>query len=217
MAKTKISKLQCVLAILFVTAHLTSNITTVKQISLPFGLTTTCGVFVFPIVYILSDVFSEVYGYKFSRFTCYMSFAMNVFATAIFALAIVSPYPVWWEDQQAFATVLGNTPRILIASLFAFVAGDFVNDKVFEKMKQKSEKRFAFRAIISSFCGQVVDSLIFIPIAFVGVMPLKDMVFMMCLEITVKTAYETVIVPVTAMITKQTKRYEQRSEMNGEQ
>lgn len=216
MTKTKISKLQCVLAILFVTAHIISNITTVKQIALPFGLITTCGVFVFPITYILSDVFSEVYGYKFSRFTCYISFAMNVLATVIFALAIASPHPVWWEDQQAFTTVLGSTPRILIASLFAFVAGDFVNDKVFEKMKQKSKKRFAFRAIISSFCGQVVDSLIFIPIAFVGVMPLKDMVLMMCLEITVKTVYETVIVPVTAMITKQTKRYEQRSEMNGE-
>ena len=216
MKKTKISKLQCILAIFFVTAHIISNITTVKQIALPFGLTTTCGVFVFPVTYILSDVFSEVYGYKFSRFTCYMSFAMNAFVAAIFDFAIAVPYPVWWEGQEAFATVLGNTPRILIASLSAFVVGDFVNDKVFEKMKQKSEKRFALRAIISSFCGQVVDSLIFIPIAFIGVMPLKDMVLMMCLEITVKTVYETLIVPVTAMITKQTKRYEQRSEMNGE-
>lgn len=216
MKKTKISKLQCILAILFVTAHIISNITTVKQIALPLGFTTTCGVFVFPVTYILSDVFSEVYGYKFSRFTCYMSFAMNAFVAAIFAFAIAVPYPVWWEGQEAFATVLGNTPRILIASLSAFVVGDFVNDKVFEKMKQKSEKRFALRAIISSFCGQVVDSLIFIPIAFIGVMPLKDMVLMMCLEITVKTVYETLIVPVTAMITKQTKRYEQRSEMNGE-
>lgn len=216
MKKTKISKLQCIFAIFFATAHIISNITTVKQIALPFGLTTTCGVFVFPVTYILSDVFSEVYGYKFSRFTCYMSFAMNVFVAAIFAFAIAVPYPVWWEGQEAFATVLGNTPRILIASLSAFVVGDFVNDKVFEKMKQKSEKRFALRAIISSFCGQVVDSLIFIPIAFIGVMPLKDMVLMMCLETTVKTVYETLIVPVTAMITKQTKRYEQRSEMNGE-
>lgn len=216
MTKTKISKLQCVLAILFVTAHIISNITTVKQIALPFGFTTTCGVFVFPITYILSDVFSEVYGYKFSRFTCYMSFAMNVFATAIFALAIISPYPVWWGNQDAFATILGNTPRILIASLLAFVVGDFVNDKVFEKLKQKSEKRFAFRAIASSFCGQIVDSLIFIPIAFIGVMPLKDMALMMCLEITVKTIYETAVVPITAIIAKRTKRYEQRSEMNGE-
>lgn len=216
MEKTKISKLQCVLSILFATAHIISNITTVKPIALPFGLTTTCGAFVFPATYILSDVFSEVYGYKFSRFTCYMSFAMNILATAIFSLAIASPYPVWWEDQQAFATVLGNTPRILVASLTAFVVGDFVNDKVFEKMKQKSEKRFAFRAILSSFCGQVVDSLIFIPVAFAGVMPFGDMALMMCLEITVKTVYETAVVPITAIIAKKTKRYEQRSEMNGE-
>ena len=216
MKKTKISKLQCILAILFVTAHIISNITTVKQIALPFGFTTTCGAFVFPITYILSDVFSEVYGYKFSRFTCYMSFAMNIFATVIFALAIVSPYPVWWENQGAFATILGNTPRILIASLLAFIVGDFVNDKIFDRLKRKRKSGFAFRAIASSFCGQVVDSLIFIPIAFIGVMPLKDMALMMCLEITVKTIYETAVVPITAIIAKRTKRYEQRSEMNGE-
>lgn len=215
MTKTKISRLQCILTILFVTAHIISNITTVKQIALPFGLTTTCGVFVFPITYILSDVFSEVYGYKFSRFTCYMSFAMNVFATAIFSLAIISPYPVWWENQNAFETILGNTPRILIASLLAFIVGDFVNDKIFDKLKRKSKSGFAFRAIASSFCGQVVDSLMFIPIAFIGVMPLKDMTLMMCLEITVKTIYETAVVPITAIVAKRTKRYEQRSEMNG--
>jgi len=215
MKETKISRLQCILAVLFVTAHIISNITTVKQVSLPFGFTTTCGVFVFPITYILSDVFSEVYGYKFSRFTCYISFAMNILATGIFFLAIISPHPVWWEDQEAFATVLGNTPRILIASLSAFVLGDFVNDKVFERLRQKGEKTFALRAILSSFCGQIVDSLIFIPIAFVGIMPIRDMLLMMGLEITVKTIYETAVVPLTAIIAKKTKKYEQRSLADG--
>lgn len=216
MAKTKISELQCILAILFVTAHIVSNITTVKQVALPFGFVTTCGVFVFPITYILSDIFSEVYGYRFSRFTCYMSFIMNIFATGIFSLAIISPYPIWWENQDAFVKILGNTPKILFASLLAFVVGDFINDKVFEKLKMNARSGFAFRAIASSFCGQIVDSLIFIPIAFIGEMSLKDMFLMMCLEIAVKSIYEVVIVPVTATVARYIQRYEKRSDMNGE-
>lgn len=210
----KISILQCILAILFITAHIVSNIITVKQVALPFNLTTTCGVFIFPITYILSDVFSEVYGYKFSRFTCYMSFIMNVFVTLIFMLAIVSPYPEWWGNQQAFKTILGNAPRILIASLSAFVVGDFVNDKIFDKMKQKSNNKFAVRAIVSSFCGQIVDSLVFIPIAFIGIMPIQDMAIMMVLEVGVKTIYETAIVPITTLIAKKVERYEKKVKDN---
>ena len=202
--KKTISKTQTYLTVLYVTAFVVSNIAAAKQFLLPFGITMTGAVIVFPITYILSDLFSEVYGYKWSRITCYLGFAMNVFAVIVFQIAISTPAPDYWTNQEAFATVLGNTPRILIASLAAFVVGDFVNDKVFRRMKgdNNSMKGFAWRAIASSFCGEIADSVIFIPLAFIGQMPPKTLVIMGITQVCLKVGYEIIIVPLTTFITK---------------
>lgn len=208
--KKTISKTQAYLTVLFVTALLVSNIVSAKQFLLPFGITMTGAVIVFPITYILSDLFSEVYGYKWSRITCYLGFAMNVFMVLMFQIAISTPAPDYWTNQEAFATVLGSTPRILIASLTAFVIGDFVNDKVFRRMKgdNNSMKGFAGRAIASSFCGEVVDSVIFIPLAFIGQMPLQSLVIMGITQVCLKVGYEIIIVPLTTFITKKVSKKE---------
>lgn len=202
--KKTISKTQLVLTVLSVTALLVANIISAKQFQLPFGITMTGAIVVFPITYILSDLFSEVYGYKWSRFTCYMGFAMNIFMVLVFQIAIETPAPDYWTNQEAFQTVLGSTPRMLFASLTAFVIGDLVNDKVFRKMKAKHEgmKGFAGRAIVSSFCGEVADSLIFIPLAFIGSMPAKTLVIMGITQVFLKVAYEVLIIPVTTAVTK---------------
>lgn len=164
MKKERISFLQVCLTIVFVTAMLISNVITAKQVLLPGGITMTGAVFIFPITYILSDVFSEVYGYKWSRVTCYFAFSMNLFMVIVFSLVIQTPAPSYWTNQEAFATVLGSTPRVMGASLLAYVIGDFVNDRVFRKMKEKHSdelKGFGWRAIISSFFGELCDSLVF--------------------------------------------------------
>ena len=181
MKKTKISFVQCVLTIIFVTAMLISNVITAKQVLLPFGITMTGAVFIFPITYILSDVFSEVYGYKWSRATCYFAFSMNLFMVIVFALVIKTPAPDYWTNQEAFATVLGSTPRVMGASLLAYVIGDFVNDRVFRKMKERHAdelKGFGFRAIVSSFFGELCDSLEFLPLSFICQIPLKTLAIM---------------------------------------
>ena len=181
MKKERISFLQVCLTIVFVTAMLISNVITAKQVLLPGGITMTGAVFIFPITYILSDVFSEVYGYKWSRITCYFAFSMNLFMVIVFSLVIQTPAPSYWTNQEAFATVLGSTPRVMGASLLAYVIGDFVNDRVFRKMKEKHSdelKGFGWRAIVSSFFGELCDSLVFLPIAFLGQMPLKTLATM---------------------------------------
>lgn len=211
MTKTKISRLQTYLTVLYVTALLISNIIAGKQLQLPFGITMTGAVIIFPITYILSDLFSEVYGYEWSRKTCYTAFAMNLLMVAIFSIVIITPAPSYWQNQEAFATVLGNTPRMLFASLAGFVAGDFMNDKVFKKMKNKHQselKGFESRAILSSLIGEVIDSAIFIPIAFIGQMPFKTMVIMGITQVTLKIAYETIILPLTKYCCKRAKQYE---------
>ena len=208
-----ISFLQLVLTLLFTVSLLVSNIIASKQVLLPFGIVMTGAVFIFPITYILSDIFSEVYGYRWSRLTAYMGFAANLFMVIVFSLVIITPAPSFWSNQEAFQTVLGNTPRILIASLSAFMIGDLINDKVFKRMKEKypsSHKGFGFRAIISSFAGEIVDSLIFLPIAFLGQMPINNLVVMLITQVLIKTGYEIVILPITYKVVHAVSKYEQR-------
>lgn len=201
----KISELQLYLTLLFVVSLLISNIITAKQVLLPFNIVMTGAVFIFPITYILSDVFSEVYGYRWSRITCYLGFLANLFMVIVFSLVIKTKAPVFWTNQEAFQTVLGNTPRILFASLLAFILGDLVNDKVFKKMKEKhptDHKGFGFRAILSSLLGELVDSLIFLPIAFIGQMPIQSLIQMTIAQVFIKTGYEVVILPLTNQVVK---------------
>ena len=208
----KASILQLMLTLLFVVSLVISNIITAKQVLLPFNITMTAAVIIFPITYVLSDLFSEVYGYKWSRFTCYLGFAANLFAVLIFTAAIATPAPDYWMNQEAFEVVLGNTPRVLGASLLAFVIGDLVNDKVFKHFKEKhpnDHKGFGFRAILSSFCGELVDSLIFLPLAFLGQMPVETLATMMVCQVLIKTGYEVIILPVTHQVVKVVSKYEQ--------
>lgn len=217
MKKERISFLQVCLTIVFVTAMLISNVITAKQVLLPGGITMTGAVFIFPITYILSDVFSEVYGYKWSRITCYFAFSMNLFMVIVFSLVIQTPAPSYWTNQEAFATVLGSTPRVMGASLLAYVIGDFVNDRVFRKMKAKHSdelKGFGWRAIVSSFFGELCDSLVFLPIAFLGQMPLKTLATMTVCQVLIKTSYEVVILPLTTLVAKKANKYEKELREN---
>ena len=212
MKKYNVSFLQVCLTILFVSAMLISNVITSKQIQFPFGITMTGAIVIFPVTYILSDVFSEVYGYKWSRITCYFAFTMNLFMVIVFGLVIKTPAPDYWTNQEAFATVLGSTPRVMGASLLAYVIGDFVNDRVFRKMKEKHSdelKGFGWRAIISSFFGELCDSLVFLPIAFLGQMPLKTLATMTVCQVLIKTGYEVVILPLTTLVAKKANKYEE--------
>lgn len=209
--KTKISFLQMVLTLIFVVSLLISNIITAKQMLLPFGIVMTGAVFIFPITYVLSDVFSEIYGYKWSRITCYLAFLANLFMVIVFSLVIKTPSPDYWLNQEAFEVVLGNTPRILFASLLAFVVGDLVNDKVFKRFKDNhpnDHRGFNFRAILSSFCGEVVDSAIFLPIAFLGEMPVETLATMMVMQVLIKTGYEVAILPITNIIVRIISKHE---------
>ena len=211
MKNHKTSQLQAILTAIFVGALLISNIIAAKQFQLPFGITMTGAVLIFPVTYILSDLFSEVYGYRWSRITCYTAFAMNVVMAIVFALAIATPAPGYWQNQEAFRTVLGNTPRILGASLLAFIAGDFVNDRVFRRMKAKhpdTHKGFSTRAILSSMCGAIIDSSIFIPIAFIGQMPTNVLITMGITQVGLKLLYELIVLPLNRYITIKVADYE---------
>jgi uncharacterized integral membrane protein (TIGR00697 family) len=211
-----VSVLQVILTILFVGVLMISNIISARLFNL-FGFGMTCAVIVFPITYILSDLFSEVYGYKWSRFTCYLAFGINLLAVGIFYLANSLP-AVIPSQAEAFKSVLLGTFACSMASFIAFVVGDFVNDKIFAKMKQNhkgltNHKGFAFRAILSSFAGELVDSCIYLPLAFLvfnPIMSVTDVLIMITLQVTLKTCYEALILPLTTFITKKVSKYESK-------
>lgn len=198
-------------------AMLIANIIAGKQFHI-LGFALPCAVVIFPVTYILSDVFSEVYGYKWSRRSAWVAFGMNLFAVAAFQMTIALPGVAWFTDQEAFEVVLGNTPRILIASLLSYMVGDWVNDRVFRRMKNADteNKRFSNRAIASSFFGEFADSLIFIPFAFVGIMPISQMVTMVFVQAGTKLVLELILLPATKLCVSTARKLEAAVDEDGE-
>lgn len=206
-----VSEVQVILTVLSVAALLISNTITTKQVQFPFGISMTGAVFIFPITYILSDVFSEIYGYRWSRIAAWLGFAMNLLMVIFYEIVIYTPAPSYWEGQEAFQTVLGGTPRTLIAGLLAYLVGGWIDDKVFLLLKRGhvgDNKGFATRAIVSSAVGELFDSLIFLPIAFIGLMPIQNLMVMTVTQVALKTGYEVIVVPITRLVVKKVQAYE---------
>ena len=207
------SSLKLILTVIFIVTLLVSNVITGRQIELPFGIVMTWAIIIFPITYILSDVFSEVYGYRWSRITCYLWFACNLFMSLVFMAVINMKAPAYFENAGAYFIALWNTWRVLISSLVAYVVWDFINDKIFQKMKSKhpdDNKWFGWRAILSSFAWETVDSGIFIPLAFIGTMPTKTLLLMIALQVVFKVIYEIIVLPLTIFVTKKVQKYEEK-------
>ena len=119
--------------------------------------------------------------------------------------------PEYFENAGAYSIALWNTWRVLISSLVAYVVWDFANDKIFQKMKlkhPKDNKWFGWRAILSSFAWETVDSGIFIPLAFIGTMPTKTLLLMIALQVVFKVIYEIIVLPLTIFVTKKVQKYE---------
>lgn len=199
-SNNQVSKLYMLFGIIFTTCLLVSNVVASKQFAIgPWSL--TAGVLVFPISYILSDVVAEVYGFMAARRIIWYAFAMNLLMVIVFAIALILPAPIWFGDQAAFQTVLGSTPRLLAASMAAYLIGSWVNAAVLSKMKVAQEgKGFAWRAVVSTLLGEFVDSMIFIPAAFLGVIPVAALPSMILLQVAAKTLYEIIALPLTSRI-----------------
>lgn len=200
--KERISPLLVKLVVLFTSCLIISNILASRLVQVgPWSI--DAGTLLFPVTYILSDMFSEVYGYKWSRRVTWWAASMNLLFALLVALTNVLPSPDYF-DPAPFHMALGSSFRIVAASITSYVLGDFVNDLVFRKMRKGKEamQGFKWRALVSSFVGQIVDSTLFVIIAFGGTMPMVDLVSMICLNIVAKVGYEIVILPLTYKVTQ---------------
>lgn len=203
------------LAGLFVTCLIVANIIAVKPLALPFGLVTPAGIIIFPLSYLFGDVLTEVYGYAAARRVIWLGFACNLLAVVAIAIGGALPGAVaagWGVSQQtAYASILGFTPVLLIASFTAYLAGEFLNALVLAKLKIATRGRWLWtRTIGSTLVGEGVDSIIFITIVF-GIalhVPFQVLLTLIFTQWTLKVLYEVIATPFTYAIVRYLKRAE---------
>lgn len=203
-----------ILAILFVVCLIIANLVEIKTVSIGY-VTVTAGLAVFPLSYIINDCIVEVYGFRKARLVIWTGFAMSLLTAVMLNIAILLPGNDDWHAQEAMEAIYGSVPRIMLASFTAFICGSMVNAYVMSSMKRTVSPersgtawRFSLRAIISTLCGEGVDSIVFFPIAFGGVLPAPAIISLVISQALLKTAYEIVVLPVTIAVVKRLKHAE---------
>ncbi len=194
----------------FVTALIASNLVAAKR-AMVGGYVIGCGILVFPISYIFGDVLTEVYGYARSRRVIWIGFACAALTAGLFAVSDWMPPDPSWHGQEAFHAVLGQLPRVVAASLTAYVVGEFANSFVLAKMKVLTGgKHLWMRTIGSTLIGQLVDSAVFYPLAFLGTegWTLALIARVGWNNYLLKVALETLFTPLTYVVVNFLKREE---------
>ena len=176
-----------------VMAMIVANLITMKQVNC-FGLAIDCGSFLIPVTYVIGDILTEVYGFKVTRDITILSLAMNVIAILFFELTLAAPAFWTFESQAAFETVLGNAPRMVVASATAFFVGSLTNAKIMEVMHARDgESKLAWRCIASTIVGEFLDALTFALVAFLGTLPIEVILQMPALATVIKAGVECIL------------------------
>ena len=182
----------------FVAILLLSNLIGASKLASVQGFTFGAGILFFPVSYVLGDVLTEVYGYANARRCVWAGFVALLFMAFMSWVVVKLPAAAGWDGQAAYESVFGNTWRIVAASMLAFWAGEFVNSFVLAKLKiLTAGKHLWTRTIGSTVFGQAVDSLIFYPIAFLGIWSNAQVLTVMVTNWALKVLWEALLTPVT--------------------
>jgi uncharacterized integral membrane protein (TIGR00697 family) len=166
-------------------------------------------IIIFPLSYIVGDILTEVYGYRMARRVIWLGFLCNLIAVAAIWLGqILPPNPVW-QGQQAYENTLGYVPRILLASFVAYLVGEFSNSFILAKMKIRTEgRRLWLRTIGSTIIAQLLDAIVFIPLAYIGLFEPKFIIVASIALWIAKVGYEVIATPLTYAIVNYLKKKE---------
>ncbi|MDE5811592.1 MAG: queuosine precursor transporter [Muribaculaceae bacterium] len=208
---TRLSVLFLCLTVLFCVCLIVANLIEIKTIAIGEAVI-TAGFIVFPISYIINDCVVEVYGLRRARIMIWLGFASSLFVALMLQLAIMLPGSADWQHQESMRHIYGTVPRIMAASYIAFLCGSMVNAYVMNLLKQRhgADRRFSFRAIISTLLGEGLDSILFFPIAFAGTLPLSTIISLILTQTLLKTLYEIAVLPVTIRVVRRLKRAEEQ-------
>ena len=177
------------------------NILATKNIDI-LMFTVTTGILVSPLVFIIQDVQTEIFGYKKAKKMIILGYAMNFIAIILYMLSICIPSTEKYTNQTAFATILGTTPRIAIASFIAYITGSLMNSKIMAGLKKKYNNNLFFRAISSTIVGQFIDNMLFSVIAFIGILPMQTIISMIVGGTIFEIIYEIIFYPKTRALIK---------------
>lgn len=174
-----------------------------------FGFLVPAGIIIFPLSYLFGDVLTEVYGYGAARRVIWLGFACNLLAVIAIYLGGLAPAAPFWHNQAAYETILGFTPRLLLASFIAYLVGEFTNSFVLAKLKIATKGHWLWtRTIGSTLLGEGVDTIIFISIAFWGIIPSQLLLTAILTQWAFKVLYEVIATPFTYLVVGFLKRRE---------
>ena len=189
---------------------LISNITSTKIFSIWKILLPTSAL-LFPLTYIIGDVIAEVYGYKKAKFVILLGFSFNAFMVLFFMLTIKLPPASTWSLQKEYSAILGTTPRMFVASLSAMLIGSLSNAFTLNVIKKMTNGKYLWmRTIGSTIIGELLDTLIFVLIAFIGIIPSSSIITMIISQYFWKVGYETIATPITYKVINYYKKLENK-------
>ena len=196
------------ISVLFVAVLLISNIASTKIVQLGW-LTFDGGTLLFPLSYIFADILTEVYGFAKSRRVIWLGFFCAFTMSVLLYIVGELPAAADWGNQGAYDAILGQAPRIVAASLLAYLCGEFINSYILAKMKVWMEGKMLWaRTIGSTVVGELVDSTLFILVAFAGVLPASLLITLIISNYVFKTAIEVAFTPATYWAVRYLKRTE---------
>ncbi|PCJ24841.1 MAG: hypothetical protein COA94_07040 [Rickettsiales bacterium] len=182
---------------MFTVLFIVSNIAAAKLSSFQ-GIAFCGGIITFPMLYVLNDVITEVYGFRASRRVIWTALFYNLLAFSLLYLAIFLPHHDSWSNHEAFEKVFSLSPRIFVASMTSYLVGEFFNSVLLANLKIKFNGRFfGLRALFSTLSASFVDTAIFFFILFWGVIPYTEMIPMVVILGLVKVLYEALLIPLT--------------------
>ncbi len=173
------------------------------------SLALPAGIILFPLAYLFGDVLTEVYGYAASRKVIWTGFVSLVLMVITYELARILPSAPFWTHQEAYEHILGRVPRIVLASMVAYFAGEFCNSYVLAKVKVKMQgKAMSVRFVLSTLVGQAVDTSVFVAIAFLGVFPTSELFSITFSGWAFKVGWEILALPITLPLVRLLKKVE---------
>lgn len=204
---------QIYLYVVYCVGLVVMNMLASKQTDI-FIFTINLGLFISPVVFVVNDIQSEVFGYKRAKNMILTGLFVNIGVAVIYVVAINVPASKQYFNQDALQTVLGSTFRITLASVTAYLIGSIINAKVMDYMKNKYKKYLFFRAIASTVFGQIMDNVVFMTLAFAFVLPASNVFTMIVGGTIIEALYEVICYPLTKFCIKIMKN-QTRAQGNG--
>lgn len=197
------------LTMIFVFCLLISNIAAMKIIDILGIAQVGAGALFFPLLYVLNDVITEIYGFSASRRTIWIALFFNLSFIILMYFIMMLPEGEDWQEKEAFEIIFALSPRVMIGSLISYFLGELINASIISFLKIHLEgKLFALRAIFSTLISSLIESIIFGIIAFYGRVPNEELIKMIIMLTILKVLYEIIVMPFTIMLITYLKKAE---------